>query len=226
MVNINEFEMGSVFMKATVLNILDELIKRYPELKREKSNILNAYTVMRDSFGQEGKLLVCGNGGSAADSEHIVGELMKGFVKKRPIGEELKEKILMAGGDEALAGSLQGALTAIALTGHSALSTAYSNDVNGIYGFAQQTLGYGKAGDVLLGISTSGNSSNVIEAMKVARAIGMKTVALTGRDGGKMKALADISIIAPEQETYKIQEYHLPIYHALCLMLEETYFDK
>lgn len=213
-------------MKATVLNILDELIKRYPELKREKSNILNAYTVMRDSFGQEGKLLVCGNGGSAADSEHIVGELMKGFVKKRPIGEELKEKILMAGGDEALAGSLQGALTAIALTGHSALSTAYSNDVNGIYGFAQQTLGYGKAGDVLLGISTSGNSSNVIEAMKVARAIGMKTVALTGRDGGKMKALADISIIAPEQETYKIQEYHLPIYHALCLMLEETYFDK
>lgn len=211
----------------TVLQILEQLMERYPILLPCKKDILSAYEIMRDSYYNKGKLLIAGNGGSAADSEHIVGELMKGFVKKRSLSVSDKKKLLDIDCDygKSLSDSLQGALPAIALTGHTALSTAYLNDVDGTLGFAQQVYGYGTEKDVFLGITTSGNSLNVINAAIVAKAKGLKVIALTGKDGGKIKKYADICIIVPEKETFKIQELHLPVYHSLCLMLEEEFFE-
>lgn len=208
------------------MNYLDELIQRYPSLSSVKNEILKSYTILEECYKNGGKLLIAGNGGSCADAEHIVGELMKGFVKRRQVSEAFADRLIQADpqrGKE-LAEKLQGGLPAIALTGHSALSTAYANDVDGDLAFAQQTYGYGKKGDVLLGISTSGNSKNVMYAMAAAKALGMKTIGLTGRDGGQLKESADVSVVVPETETFKIQELHLPVYHALCLMLEERFF--
>lgn len=210
------------------MEYLEELITRYPVLVREKEAILKAYECLRDCFANGGKLLVAGNGGSCADSEHIVGELMKGFVKRRPVSEELREALIKE--DEAmgreLAEKLQGGLPAISLTGHTGLTTAFTNDVDGDLAFAQQLYGYAKAGDVFLGISTSGNSKNVRYALTVAKALGLTTIGLTGKDGGKMKEMCDVAIVVPEMETYKIQELHLPVYHTLCLMLEEHFYEK
>lgn len=206
---------------------LDILIERYPKLKVCKEDIYLAFEMIKDSYKEEGKLLICGNGGSAADSDHIVGELMKSFKKCRSLPDDIKEKLRKSDvqyGD-ILAENLQGALPAIALNNHSALSTAYLNDVNGKLSFAQQVYGYGKKEDCLLAITTSGNSENVYMASVVARQNGMKVIALTGDDGGKIKGLADITIKAPAKETYMVQEYHLPIYHCLCLMLEEEFFE-
>lgn len=208
------------------MDYIEELISRYPVLSEIETEIRQAYEILRDCYRGGGKLLAAGNGGSCADSEHIVGELMKGFVKTRPVPQELEEKLRQTDPVRGarLAEGLQGALPAIALTGHSALSTAFLNDVDGQLGFAQQTLGYGRPGDVFLGISTSGNSENVMLAAVTARALGMKVIALTGRDGGQLKELADVSVVVPVRETYQIQELHLPIYHALCLMLEQDFF--
>lgn len=208
------------------MNYLLELLTRYPVLTSVKDEIKEAYEILENCYENGGKLLIAGNGGSCADAEHIVGELMKGFVKPRAVSEEFAQKLLEADpvrGKE-LADKLQGGLPAIALTGHPGLSTAYLNDVDGSLIYAQQTYGYGKKGDVLLGISTSGNSKNIMYAMAAARAIGMKTIGLIGKDGGQLKETADVSIVVPEKETYKIQELHLPVYHALCLMLEERFF--
>ena len=212
----------------SVETILDNLITRYPVLSSCKQSIWNAYIVMKEAFEQDKKLLVAGNGGSAADSEHIVGELMKGFVKSRTIDTKMKEKLVAIDEKraESLCSNLQQALPAIALTGHTALSTAYLNDVDGTLGFAQQVYGYGREHDVFFGITTSGNSENVLSAIVVAKAKGLKTVVLTGRDGGKVKDMVDVAIVVPEQETYKIQELHLPIYHTLCLMLEDYFFEN
>lgn len=210
----------------SVIKLLDEMIVRYPVLNICKDEIEMAYRMMVDMFTSKGKLLIAGNGGSAADSEHIVGELMKGFTKKRELPPEDKEAL--KGIDKELSiilcNNLQQALPAISLTGHLALSTAYSNDVNGTLGFAQQVYGYGEEKDVFLGITTSGNSKNILYAMAVAKSKKMKTIALTGGNGGKVIELCDISIIVPESETYKIQELHLPVYHTLCLMLEERFY--
>ena len=205
---------------------LDVLIERYPVLAGIRGQVLEAYEVMRECYEGGGKLLVAGNGGSSSDSEHIVGELMKGFIKRRPVTEEFAKALEAADPERGpeLAAKLQGGLPAIALTGHAALSTAYLTDVDGDLIFAQQLYGYGKPGDVFLGISTSGNSRNVVYAMAVAKAKGLKTIALTGRDGGIMGRTADVAVIVPETETYRIQELHLPVYHALCLMLEEHFF--
>lgn len=205
---------------------LDELIGRYPVLKTVRPEIQAAYEILEDCYAGGGKLLVAGNGGSCADAEHIVGELMKGFVKRRALSEEMQENLKQAGGakGEELARSLQGCLPAIALTGHAGLSTAFLNDVNGEMIYAQQVNGYGQKGDVLLGISTSGNAKNIEYACIMAKAKGMKVIGLTGRDGGRLKECADAAIVAPETETFKIQELHLPIYHVLCLMLEERFF--
>lgn len=206
---------------------LEELTERYPVLEREKEHIWYAYKVIKESYEAGGKLLIAGNGGSCADAEHIVGELMKGFVKKRPVAEGLAgalKKVDPVRG-ETLAGKLQQGLPAIALTGHAALSSAFANDVDAELSYAQQVTGYGRPGDVLLGISTSGNAGNVLYAAVVARAKGMKVIGLTGRDGGGLKGISDAAIVVPEQETYKIQELHLPVYHTLCLMLEEYFFD-
>lgn len=208
------------------MKYLEELVKRYPVLDAVKDDVRKAYELLEACYEQGGKLLIAGNGGSCADAEHIVGELMKGFVKRREVSDSFAECLRNA--DEVrgaeLAKKLQGGLPAIALTGHAGLSTAYLNDVDGELIFAQQTYGYGRPGDVLIGISTSGNAKNVMYAMTVAKALGMKTIGLTGKDGGALKREADVSVVVPETETFKIQELHLPVYHALCLMLEERFF--
>lgn len=208
------------------MKYLEELIERYPVLSSVKEEIKKSYELLEACYEDGGKLLIAGNGGSCADAEHIVGELMKGFVKRRSVSDEFKEALKEIDPDlgSALAQKLQGGLPAIALTGHPGLSTAFLNDVDGEMIFAQQTYGYGKKGDVLLGISTSGNSKNVMYAMTAAKALGMKTIGLTGKDGGQLKHAADVTIVVPETETFKIQELHLPVYHALCLMLEERFF--
>ena len=208
--------------------MLDELIKRYPILERVREDIDVVYGILERCYENGGKLLIAGNGGSAADAEHIVGELMKGFVKRRPVTEEMKEALEKADpvrGKE-LSEKLQGGLPSIALVDHAALSTAFANDVDGMLSYAQQVNGYGKPGDVFLGISTSGNAENVMYAAVTAKAKGMKVVGLTGKDGGKLAGIADAAVIVPEMETYKIQELHLPVYHALCLMLEHRFYEQ
>lgn len=205
---------------------IDVLIERYPQIDKCKKEIEKAYLIFEESYAKGNKLLVAGNGGSAADSEHIVGELMKGFENPRNLSSEYKEK-LMSVNDElgkVLGENLQMALPTIALDGHVALTTAYMNDCEPLLCFAQQVNGYGKEGDVFLGISTSGNSKNILYAAVVAKAKGMKVVALTGAKDSKLSQIADVTIKAPETRTYRIQEYHLPIYHCLCLMLEERFF--
>lgn len=205
---------------------IDVLIERYPQIDKCKKEIEKAYLIFEESYAKGNKLLVAGNGGSAADSEHIVGELMKGFENPRNLSSEYKER-LMSVNDElgkVLGENLQMALPTIALDGHAALTTAYMNDCEPLLCFAQQVNGYGKEGDVFLGISTSGNSKNILYAAVVAKAKGMKVVALTGAKDSKLSQIADVTIKAPETRTYRIQEYHLPIYHCLCLMLEERFF--
>ena len=202
-----------------MIDYLKRMIERYPALGPVSGEVRSAYEILHGCYRQEGKLLVCGNGGSASDAEHIVGELMKGFYRQRSLSREEKE-IFGELGD-----NLQGALPAIALTGHPALSTAFMNDVDPKMVFAQQVYGYGRAGDVLMALPTSGNSRNVLNAARVARAKGMKVIGLTGRDGGSLKELCDVCIIVPGQATADIQEYHLPVYHAICAMLEESFFE-
>lgn len=205
---------------------LDVLIERYPVLQPCKEDILNAYYVLEDAYAHGNKLLVAGNGGSAADSEHIVGELMKGFKLPRKSDSAFKKRLFEE--DEelglVLAENLQGALPAIALDGHPALSTAYMNDCEPLLCFAQQVNGYGKRGDVFLGVSTSGNSKNILYAAVTAHAKGLKVIGLTGKKDSKLSDKADICIQVPQTETYMIQELHLPVYHCLCLMLEERFF--
>ena len=202
------------------------LTKRYPTLEGCCQDIAAAYELMEESFARGGKLLIAGNGGSAADAEHITGELMKGFVKPRRARKEYADRLMAVdpelGGT--LAGSLQGALPAIALDGHPALSTAYMNDCEPLLCFAQQVNGYGGEGDVFLGISTSGESRNVLYAATVAKAKDMKVIGLTGKKESRLSRLTDVCIRIPETETYKVQELHLPVYHCLCLMLEERFF--
>lgn len=209
-----------------VYKILENLLFRYPMLEKQRDSIMEVYKILESSYAAGGKLLIAGNGGSAADSEHIVGELMKAFIKPRKLDENLQSKLMAVDKKmgKVLSDNLQGALPAIAVTGHVGLSTAYLNDCNPLLSFAQQVNGYGNAGDVFFGISTSGNSENILYALVTAKAKGMKTIGLSGRDGGKMRELCDAIIIAPETETFKIQELHLPIYHALCLMLEARFF--
>lgn len=209
-----------------MLSELQNLIERYPILVACKDDISHAYDILETAFAQGRKLLVCGNGGSASDSEHIVGELMKEFKLKRKVFADQAEtmKRIHPEMGAVLAENLQGALPAISLTGHSSLTTAFMNDSEPELIFAQQVNGYGKEGDVFLGISTSGNSRNVLYAAVTAKAKGLKVVGLTGQRESKLSALADVCIQVPEVETYKIQELHLPVYHCLCLMLEDHFF--
>lgn len=205
---------------------IDLLMERYPSLEAVKDDIISAYLLMEECYENGGKLLVAGNGGSAADAEHIVGELMKGFKMPRKPEINFAEKLVAENQElgTVLAENLQGALPAIALDGHPALSTAYMNDCEPLLCFAQQVNGYGKAGDVFLGISTSGNSKNVLFAVTTAHAKGLKVIGLTGAKDSKLKDMSDVCIKAPQTETYMIQELHLPIYHCLCLMLEDKFF--
>ena len=205
---------------------IDLLVERYPSLESAKNDIVAAYLLLEESYENGGKLLVAGNGGSAADAEHIVGELMKGFKLSRKPETDFAERLVAENQElgSVLAENLQGALPAIALDGHPALSTAYMNDCEPLLCFAQQVNGYGKSGDVFLGISTSGNSKNVLYAATTAHAKGMKVIGLTGAKDSKLKDMSDVCIKAPQTETYMIQELHLPIYHCLCLMLENRFF--
>jgi len=204
---------------------IDLLVERYPSLESAKNDIVAAYLLLEESYENGGKLLVAGNGGSAADAEHIVGELMKGFKLSRKPETDFAERLVAENQElgSVLAENLQGALPAIALDGHPALSTAYMNDCEPLLCFAQQVNGYGKSGDVFLGISTSGNSKNVLYAATTAHAKGMKVIGLTGAKDSKLKDMSDVCIKAPQTETYMIQELHLPIYHCLCLMLENRF---
>jgi phosphoheptose isomerase len=208
------------------MDYIAQLIERYPVLASVEDEIRTAYQVLERAYTNHKKLLVGGNGGSCADAEHIVGELMKGFVKKREIPKTMQERLLGLDQElgKQLANGLQSSLRAIAITGHAGLSTAFANDVDSEMTYAQQVNGYGDEGDVLLAISTSGNSKNLIYAALTARAKDMPVVLLSGKDGGKLRAIADVSIVVPNQKTYQIQELHLPIYHALCLQLEDKFF--
>ncbi|MBQ3762482.1 MAG: SIS domain-containing protein [Clostridia bacterium] len=207
---------------------LDMLINRYPSLSNVQNEIIAAYKLIQQSYSAGRKLLLCGNGGSASDSEHIVGELMKSFKLPRKLTDDFQKKLIEANCElgPILAKNLQGALPAIALDGHFALTTAYMNDVEPLLCFAQQVYGFGVEGDVLLGISTSGNSKNVLYAATVAKAKGMKVIGLTGAKDSKLSAMADICVKVPSEETYQIQELHLPVYHCWCLMLEAAFFGN
>ena len=208
------------------MNNIDELIRRYPDLEPVKSDIEKAYKLIEKAYAGGNKLLVGGNGGSAADAEHIVGELMKTFRKNRPISYDLKQRLQKIDPERGakLSEGLQLSLEAIAITCHNTLNTAVANDVAPQLEFAQQVCGYGREGDVLLAISTSGNAENLLLAAITAKAMGLKVVLLTGKTGGKILPLADAAIVVPENETYKIQERHMPIYHAICMELEEKFF--
>ena len=207
---------------------IELLLTRYPSLSSCKGDIIAAYDIMEDAYTHDHKLLIAGNGGSATDSEHIAGELMKRFKTPRPVEHSFASKLIEIDSERGpqLAKNLERGLMAIPLVAHEALSTAYINDVDGYGVFAQQLLGFGRPGDVFLGISTSGNSQNVMNAAVVARAIGMPVIGLTGRDGGELGSFADVSVRVPETETYMIQELHLPVYHTWCLMLEDHFFGS
>ena len=206
----------------------DLLIERYPQLAVAKQDIINAYVILEESYANKGKLLVAGNGGSASDSEHIVGELMKEFKLKRKVYSEQADALLAIDSEmgKVLADNLQGAMPAICLVGHSSLTTAFMNDATADLIYAQQVNGYGQPGDVYLGISTSGNSKNVLYAAVAAKAKGLKVVGLTGYKESKLSRLSDVCIRVPEIETYKIQELHLPVYHCLCAVLEDKFFGE
>ena len=195
---------------------MENLLKRYPSLEVCKEDIENALKLMLDTYKNGGKVLVCGNGGSASDSDHIVGELMKGFKSKRYVTDERIAEDLRCG--------LQGALPAISLPSQTGVLTAFINDVDPDMMYAQLVHGYAKENDLLIGLSTSGNSKNVVNAARVAKALGAKTLALTGEKESKLSAICDVCIKVPETETYKVQEYHLPVYHYMCLETEKYFF--
>jgi len=207
---------------------IEEMIRRHPLLLPVKNEIERSAAVIIECFQKGGKLLACGNGGSSADSDHIVGEFMKGFEQMRPVAESLKKKLIALSADRGkyLSEKLQQGLPAISLTAHNALITAISNDTDSNLVFAQQIVGYGNPGDVLIAISSSGNSQNILDAVITARSKDMTIIGLTGKTGGKMKDLCDILINVPEIHTALVQELHLPVYHTICRVVEQSLFDK
>ena len=207
---------------------IEQLISRYGQLAELKEKITEAANTIISAYENGGKLLICGNGGSASDADHIVGELMKSFEGKRPLGQALKSNIENISGERGmyLSDKLQQGLPAISLTAHSALISAVANDIDGDLVFAQQVTGYGNSGDILIGMSTSGNSQNVIDALIVAKAKGLITIGFSGETGGKMKEFCDILINVPEKRTAFVQELHLPVYHILCLVAEDYFFKN
>ena len=204
-----------------VKDIFEELFERYPALEVCREDINRAYLALKECYDNGGKLLCCGNGGSCADSDHLVGELMKGFLKQRPLSADEKSKF----SEQSVANGLQKGLPAISLTAQTALMTAFLNDCDTALVYAQQVYGYAKKNDVLIGFSTSGNSKNVVYALDAAKAAGIKSITVTGSKESKCSENSDICIRLPETETFKIQELTLPVYHCLAAMIEATYFD-
>jgi D-sedoheptulose 7-phosphate isomerase len=215
-------------VKLSTIKGVNNLIQRYSALEICKAELDETLGIFCTCYATHHKMLVCGNGGSAADSEHIVGELMKGFILPRKLKKSMKEKLQVMFPDDVtyFMENLQGTLPAISLVNQIALNTAFSNDQAPDLCFAQQVLAMGEVDDVFLGISTSGNATNVIYAAKIAKIKGLKVIALTGANGGELKDIADICIKVPETETYKVQEYHLPIYHMFCAAVENEIFGK
>ena len=209
-----------------MIEMINDLINRYPVLAECRGDVENALTAMIGCYERGGKILLCGNGGSSADCDHIVGELMKGFMKARRLDGDRKAEMMRRcpALDERLLSSLQSGLPAISLSSFTALNTAFCNDEDPELVYAQALLGLAKEGDLFIGISTSGGAKNVNAAAKVAKGLGIKVVSLTGKSGGALADLADIAIKAPETETFKVQELHLPIYHCLCAAVEEHFF--
>lgn len=207
---------------------MNEILDKYPALEPCLESIERAYFFIEDTYHQGGKVLTCGNGGSAADAEHIVSELMKGFMKKRKLPETMRARLIarFPGEGAYLADHLQGSLPAISLASQVSLMTAISNDVAADMVFAQQIYGYGRAGDTLIAISTSGNSQNVLNAVRVARTLSLHTIGLTGLSGGALRDVCDVTICAPRKNTPEVQEYHLPIYHYLCARIEAKFFAE
>lgn len=206
--------------------MLKELLKRYPQLEVCRDALAEAVSAMIDCYKSGGKILLCGNGGSCADCDHIAGELMKGFLKKRPLSSKDKEELMKNAPqlDDELIEKLQVGLPAIALPSMAALNSAFSNDVDPELIYAQSVMALGKKNDVLIALSTSGNAKNVISAAKVAKGLGIRVIALTGKTGGMLKECSEICITVPETETYKVQELHLPVYHYLCAAVEDFLF--
>ena len=208
--------------------MLNELLSRYPQLKVCEPTLIEAVSAIIDCYKNGGKILLCGNGGSCADCDHIVGELMKGFLKKRPLSTEQKAQMTNLSPllDEETLSKLQGGLPAISLPSLTALNSAFCNDVDPELIYAQSVMAMGKTGDVLIAMSTSGNAKNVFAAAKVAKGLGLTVIGLTGKGGGKLSEIADICIRVPETETFKVQELHLPVYHYLCAATEEEFFTN
>lgn len=207
--------------------MMKELLMRYPQLEVCKEDIEKAVQAIIKCYENGGKLLLCGNGGSCADCDHIVGELMKGFLKMRPLSQDQKNEMAALSPEVSqFADKLQGGLPAIALPSITALNSAFCNDVDPELVYAQPVMAMGKPGDILIGISTSGNAKNVYAAAVTAKALGMTVIGLTGNTGGKLKAISDIAVCAPEKETYKIQELHLPAYHYICAAVEAHFFSE
>lgn len=212
-------------MKETTKKIYEELFERYPVLEGIKTNVLNMFEIVNETYQNGGTLYCAGNGGSSSDSEHIVGELLKSFKKERGVDENIASSLLNYGEDGAyLLSKLEGSLPAVSLISQTGIITAFANDKSWDTAVAQQLYGLGKSGDCLLVLSTSGNSKNCVYAVLLAKAKGIKTVAFTGEGGGRLKEICDECICVPERETYKVQELHLPIYHCFCAMLEEEFF--
>jgi len=212
-------------MKPETTRIFEELFERYPALAACRADVAAAFDVLAESFRSGGKVLVCGNGGSAADAEHIVGELLKSFKKRRPVPGAVADALAAQGADgAALVGRLEGALPAVSLVSMSGIITAFANDVAWETAFAQQTLGLARKGDVLIALSTSGNSANCVAAARVAHAAGARAIAFTGSCDSKLSEVCDVTLRAPATETFKVQEFHLPLYHALCAMIEAELF--
>ena len=206
---------------------ISDLYQRYPELKKIEYSISEAFSILKSSIEKDGTVFACGNGGSASDAEHIVGELLKGFILKREkdkLFTSYAVKVLGEDEGKRISGLLQNGIRSISLNAHLAFTTAYINDVCAEMVYGQQLHVLGRKGDVFIGISSSGNAVNVLNALKVAKISGIKSILLTGKGGGKCASSADCCIKVPSDETYKIQEYHLPIYHALCAMLEDYFY--
>lgn len=197
---------------------MESLFNCYPKLEECRKDIEKALMLMTKTYKEGGKVLVCGNGGSAADSEHIVGELMKGFLLKRPVTDERIPEHIRT--------HLQGSLPAISLPSQCAILSAFINDVAPEMMYAQLVYGYAKENDLVIGISTSGNSENIVNAVEMAHSLGVKTLSLTGRGKSRLSALSDVTIKVPESETYKVQELHLPVYHFLCSSVEKNFFSE
>lgn len=211
----------------SIEKIFEELFSRFPSLEPLRQDVAQSYDIMCECYKRGGKVLICGNGGSAADAEHIVGELMKGFISRRELSESQKAAFSRFENGEYISSHLQGALPAIALNAHTALNSAFANDVAADMVYAQQVWGYANSSpDILIALSTSGNSVNVVNAVKTACALGIESIGITGSAASELSSLCTVCIRLPEDETFKVQELTLPVYHALCAMTEATYFKN